>query len=204
MKKRQKNNFFACIFALIPGAVEMYFGFMLMGLSLMTIFMCSLFIPLIIYSASIFGFVPMIIWFYGFFHARNITTADPEEFSRIEDHFIWEELESEHTRFPKLRSESLRKWAAYIVIILGMTILWGTFGSMVLRFVPERYWNLTFMMVERLPRIAFAILLIYVGFRLIRGKKEALEENAHVDSGAGIEEENDFEGAASDKSEESD
>ena len=46
MKQQKKNKFFTFMFSFIPGAAEMYMGFMKQGISLMTLFMVCLGVPL--------------------------------------------------------------------------------------------------------------------------------------------------------------
>ena len=45
MKTKKKSRFLTFCFSLLPGAGEMYMGFMRMGLSLMLLFILSFMIP---------------------------------------------------------------------------------------------------------------------------------------------------------------
>ena len=67
MKRQKKNKFFTFIFSLIPGAAQMYMGFMKQGLSLMALMAVS--IVGVTYGLEFF-FVPVmaLVWFYSFFH----------------------------------------------------------------------------------------------------------------------------------------
>ena len=49
MKQKKKNKFFTFIFSLLPGAAEMYMGFMKNGLSMMVMFFIS-FVPMILFD----------------------------------------------------------------------------------------------------------------------------------------------------------
>ena len=66
---KKRNGFLRFCCSLLPGAGEMYMGFMKMGLSLMSMFFG------IIVAASIFELGPLavlavIAWFYSFFHVQ--------------------------------------------------------------------------------------------------------------------------------------
>ena len=71
MKQKKKNKFFTFIFSLLPGAAEMYMGFMKNGLSMMIIFFIT-FLPMAAFNSMEFMMLlSAVVWFYGFFHARN-------------------------------------------------------------------------------------------------------------------------------------
>ena len=50
MKQKRKNRFFTFIFSCLPGAAEMYMGFMKNGLTLMIFFFLS-FVPIVFFSS---------------------------------------------------------------------------------------------------------------------------------------------------------
>ena len=88
MKQQKKNKFFTFMCSFIPGAAEMYMGFMKQGLSLMAMF--ALGIVGVAYGLeALFVPVVILIWFYSFFHARNIAALPAEEFNGISDEFLW-------------------------------------------------------------------------------------------------------------------
>ena len=71
MKQKKKNKFFTFIFSLLPGAAEMYMGFMKNGLSMMVMFFIS-FVPMILFDYMEFMMLlSIVLWFYGFFYAMN-------------------------------------------------------------------------------------------------------------------------------------
>ena len=85
MKQKKKSRFFTFIFSMLPGAAEMYMGFMKNGLSLMIIFFIS-FVPMILFNSLEFMLLlSAVLWFYGFFHARNIASLDDTYFDQLED-----------------------------------------------------------------------------------------------------------------------
>lgn len=78
---KKKNAFLTFIFSLLPGAAEMYMGFMKMGLSLMGVFF-GLAILGSFFGQGIFLIADVVVWFYGFFHAHNLRAMDDEDFMR--------------------------------------------------------------------------------------------------------------------------
>lgn len=85
---KKRNGFLRFCCSLLPGAGEMYMGFMKMGLSLMSMFFG------IIVAASIFELGPLavlavIAWFYSFFHVHNLAGLSDEEFYAVEDDYLF-------------------------------------------------------------------------------------------------------------------
>lgn len=174
MKQQKKSKFFTFIFSFIPGAAEMYMGFMKQGFSLMALFVVCLAVPLAIPGGilAILALSAVLVWFYAFFHARNLAAMVMDEFNALEDCFIWEGfLEEKNFR---ISSPTLRKWGAAILIVLGAVILWDNFSSIVYNLIPQRYWNELYPIIDRIPQVVIALLIIMIGFRLMAGKKEEL------------------------------
>ena len=84
---RKKNGFWTLIFSLIPGAGEMYLGFMKRGVSLMSI--CLMWIAFCAWTGFEVGlFIVPVIWFYSFFHVHNLNSLPDEEFYQQEDYYM--------------------------------------------------------------------------------------------------------------------
>ena len=70
MEYKKRNGFFVFCFSFIPGAVEMYMGFMKNGVSLMVTFMVfcvGLMLDFSLLSGLAAG-LAVVTWFYAFFH----------------------------------------------------------------------------------------------------------------------------------------
>ena len=172
MKQKRKNRFFTFIFSLLPGAAEMYMGFMKNGFTLMILFFLS-FVPMIFFSSLDFLMVlGAVIWFYGFFHARNYAGMLDAEFDAMDDHYIWEEF----TEFKgiKLANATTRKVIAAILIVLGLGQLWNYFSSLIYSLIPSAYWDELYPVVKDIPQVLIAILFVIAGIAMIRGKKKEL------------------------------
>ena len=173
MKQKRKNRFFTFIFSCLPGAAEMYMGFMKNGLTLMIFFFLS-FVPIVFFSSFEFLMaLGLVIWFFGFFHARNYASMTDTEFDAMEDRYIWEE-------FPELGNiriadTTVKKVIAAILIILGCGQLWRYFSGIIYNLIPQNIWREIYPVVEGIPSVAIALLFITVGVLMVRGKKRELD-----------------------------
>ena len=149
----------------------MYMGFMKQGLSLMALFAASI-VGLAYGVEALFAPALVLVWFYSFFHARNIAALPEEEFVNLPDVFLWEDAMKENGF--KISSPIIRKWAAGILIVIGVAMLWDNFSSIVYNLIPDRYWDMIYPIVNRIPELIIALVIIVIGFRLIAGKKEEL------------------------------
>jgi len=174
MKQQKKSKFFNFMFSFIPGASEMYMGFMKQGLSLMAVFALTI-VGLAYGLEAIFLPALLLVWFYSFFHARNIAALPAEDFMALSDAFIWDGVMEE--KGFKISSPTIRKWAAGILIVIGAAMLWNNFSSIIYNLIPNRYWDLIYPIVNQIPEVVVALIIIVIGFRLIVGKKEELNGN---------------------------
>ena len=169
-QKRGKLTTFIC--SLIPGAAEMYMGFMKKGISMMAIFSLCFVVPSILRVSDVFILFAMLVWFYSFFHARNLAACKEEEFQALTDEYIWSPLiEGKEI---KISNPSLRKWGAVVLIVYGVSQLWRTISHWIYYLIPDHMWTVASMVVDEVPQILVAVVIIIVGFRLIAGKKEEL------------------------------
>lgn len=169
-KKRGKVTTFLC--SLIPGAAEMYMGFMKTGISLMTAFILCFVVPSVLRVSDVFILFGVLVWFYSFFHARNLANADEEEFALLPDDYIWSSLlEGKEI---KISNPTLKKWAAVILIVYGVSQLWRTVSAWIYRLFPDYMWEMASLVVDSVPQIIISVVIIIIGCRLIAGKKEEL------------------------------
>jgi hypothetical protein len=181
MKQKRRNRFFTFIFSFLPGAAEMYMGFMKNGVTLMSLFFLS-FAPMVFFSSLEFiSVIGVIVWFYGFFHARNYAAMNDAEFFGMEDRFVWEELGDVQIKAFHIKSETVKKWIAAALIFIGVAQLWDYFFDAMVRLIPESYWDHIYPFLREVPQVALAVLFIVVGFRMILGKKKELVETVDTE-----------------------
>lgn len=171
--QRKKNGFFTFIFSLIPGAGEMYMGFMKQGVSLMTVFWGTLFLyNTVFYAFEIILVILPVIWAYSFFHVHNLRSMSDEQFYALEDNYLFN-LDNIIPKDGKLVSQ-YRKVFSVVLIFLGIALLWQSLSSMIRLAVPDfmmKYYN---SFVNMLPRIVISLFMVWSGVWLIKGKKKEL------------------------------
>lgn len=177
----KKSRFWLFIWSLMPGAGEMYLGFMKMGLSLMLGFMGLIAITAItnIGALSIF---PVTMWFYSFFHANNLASMDAQAFSMVKDEYLFglDGLENMEKLNAKM-TDKKKKVIAAILILVGVIMLWQEMFSLLIDIFGWDNYLLSqvysFVRYD-LPRFVVGIAIIWAGVVMIRGKKEdiVLEE----------------------------
>lgn len=172
MKQRKKNSLFTFFCSFIPGAAEMYMGFMKMGFSIMTIFTISLIVP-IVFGLEAFLCISVLLWFFAFFHARNVATCDNETFLSLEDDFIWSKF-IDTKKVPSVSIE-YQKWIAIILIIIGCGSLFNNCMNMIYNLIPDALWHVLYPIVNHIPKIFISIILIVIGMKMIRGKKAQID-----------------------------
>ena len=179
MKQKRKNRFFTFIFSLLPGAAEMYMGFMKNGFTLMVLFFLS-FVPMVFFSTLEFlGALGVVIWFFGFFHARNYASMTDAEFESMEDLYIWEEFGE--LKGMKIANTTVKKAVAVVLILLGVGQLWNYFSGLLYNLIPENLWDMIYPVVREIPQVVMAVLFIAIGIFMIKGKKKELDIAPNVE-----------------------
>ncbi len=169
---KKQNKALTVLFSLLPGAGHMFMGFMKRGVSLMSLFF------LIIFLSSWLGIGPLlyvlpVLWFYSFFDSINIAWADDQEFSKLEDHYLFK-TES----FSQMNGKLSGRGSLYCGILLLFFGVYLIFSKLVSRFYPllrPEIANLFSDIVSVFPQIFLGIIIIWIGTRLILGKKKELE-----------------------------
>ena len=174
--QRKKSRFIVFILSFIPGAGEMYMGFMQMGLSLMLGFMILTAIVGLTNLGALSVF-PVALYAYSFFHANNLATLDDRSFHMIRDEFLFGFGNIGHRQW-RLEGRN-RTIAAAILIILGIMMLWQVvFNVLCDIFGWENVLlsKLYYFVRDELPRAVVGIAVIWGGLALIRGKRIRIEE----------------------------
>lgn len=168
---KKKSGFLTFCFSLVPGAGEMYMGFMKQGVSIMAFFWMLIFLAAFLNMGPVLFILP-ILWCYSFFNVHNIRGLSDEEFYALEDDYLFHfdrVLPAE--RWNKKQNNLL----AGLLIIIGVVILWNNLTDyMRWMFPSEIYWNI----VDAVPQVAISALFIWGGINLIRGKKKELEDKS--------------------------
>lgn len=201
MKTKKKNRFLTFCFSMMPGAAEMYMGFMRTGTELMLLFLGMIMVPSFLGLEGL-TILDVVVWAYGFFHANHLASLSDEEFAKVEDNDIFG-MELFRKRKKKLQGNF--RGIAILLIILGVWLLWRTGVDMLwsYRVLPEYVYELLFTISDYVPRAVASVLIIVLGVHMIRGRKEELYRGEDLKNGeqeapdqSGIQENPDREGEA--------
>lgn len=180
--QKKKSRFWLFIWSLVPGAGEMYLGFMKMGVSLMLGFALLIMVAAITNIGALALF-PIVMYVYSFFHANNLGTLSDAEFYEMKDQYLFgmEGLDS----MEKMRagiSTKYRKAAAIVLIVIGVIMLWNmAFDLLVDIFGNTLLLKQIRFFMNRMPRAVIAVAVIWIGIGLIRGKKvEYIEDEQDI------------------------
>jgi len=164
----RKSKFFTFCFALLPGAGQMYQGFMKRGTSIMLTFFAVIAFAVMINMAELSIILP-VIWFYAFFDCMNKSSYTVDELSMIEDKMIFG-LKFDDADFYKKLVYQRNALLGWILMLLGVLILYSTIiRSFLWRL--ERYLPGISVAASKLPVLVLSIIIIMVGIRLIKGPK---------------------------------
>ncbi len=173
---KKKNKFLTFIFSLLPGAGEMYMGFMKMGVSLMSCF----FLTLMMASMGVYDLmilIATIVWFYSFFHVHNLAGLPDEAFFEVKDAYLLPFAGKEDEKM--MITGTYRKVAAVILILIGISGLLKAFYYGAAKYFPQAVRVLlNDFIFYYLPRVAFSIAVIVLGIYMIRGKKKQLDDGS--------------------------
>ena len=167
----KKNSFWRLCFSFLPGAGEMYMGFMKMGISTMSLFMAIFFIAVTLEFGALM-IVGLVIWFYSFFHVHNLSSLPDEEFYSVEDDYIF------HFTDPSAAGKEFyannRRLLAYVLIIMGIVMTWQGMLNLIYGYLPEKIYRYIQNLTYDLPKLLIGIGIIALGANMIRGKKKEI------------------------------
>lgn len=164
----KKNLFFVFCFSFIPGAAQMYQGYMKRGVSLMSLF--AIFVILVgVISTPIFAVPLPIIFAYSFFDTYHIRQRILEG-KTLEDEYIWKgtELEQLTASFSKYKRN---RFVGMILIIVGMYLfLNSVLIPLTYRFDLDILYTVLRVITNYIPSIVIASISIAVGIKLVSKK----------------------------------
>ena len=157
----KKNAFLTFIFACIPGAGQMYYGYMKRGLSMITFF-CLFIMAGTLVDVLVVGSV--IVWMYSFFDTydliRHMAAGEPKEDSLLVPG-NYEEIKKllpQHNRLIGWGLVGFGVWALYDTFISTWlyTLLCSLVGN-----------GYAYDIITGIPNVVIAALLIFAGLKLL-------------------------------------
>lgn len=164
----KKNAFFTFCFSFIPGAGQMYQGYMKRGGSILTILTIFCMMTVII-STPIMIFPIMALFAYSFFdtfNVRNRIGTDKE----IVDDYVWnnKDISELKSKFDTSRKHTL---LGIMLIVFGAYILLDSVIADLAYSIPALR-VFASLLSNYLPPIVIAVICIYVGVKFISKKEE--------------------------------
>ena len=159
------------LFALIPGAGQMYMGFMKQGLSLMTLFAALCATGIWLDLRPLLFFAPIIL-LYSFFDATNKNAMDTEAFQKLEDHYLWGD---DWTDFGEGIKESIsrrdgKKAMGTVMYVVAACMVWSAvkyFADII--YGPS---SLPGAVIAKIPVIVVAVFIFWLGHKLMKSASE--------------------------------
>lgn len=168
---RKKNGFITFICSLVPGAGEMYLGFMKEGLSIMCL-AYAMFVAGTWMDASWLVCSISILWFYSLFNVHNKVCLPDEEFYLLEDDYLFrlerilpdEKLNGKQTKI-----------FGWLLVLFGIGTIWRSsirnLLAVLRTYVSHDFAEVVGNYLYNLPQFVVAAVLIVSGIRLILKKK---------------------------------
>lgn len=155
---------------MMPGAAEMYMGFMKTGLSLMLVFLLIITVGGWL-NQTLLALFSVIIWFYSFFHANHIASLNDEEFSQVKDEYLFG---MEFLPGAEGVVEKHHTVIACLLIFIGVCFLWNSVANLLYEVLPNSYLFIARTMRiigNYVPSMVIGIAIIVSGIKMISGTK---------------------------------
>ena len=180
----KKNGILTLLFAFIPGAGQMYQGYMKRGLSLVlmaaAISMAAMLIPPI-------AFALLVVFMYSFFDTFNLRaqismgTAPEDDYLVHFDFYRQGEEAAFHfdpqdKRLARMMMDS-HKLVGWCLIAIGALIAYeqiimNTLGDILWRWGQKApVWRAIYLVMDQLPEVVLCVALILCGIWLVRGPR---------------------------------
>ena len=157
----KKNGFLTFIFACIPGAGQMYYGYMQRGLSLITMFIACFIVGAIINPLAALA---IIVWMYSFFDTydlvRHLAAGDPKEdgLLLVGNFDDVKKLIPQHTKLVGWGLIGFGVWALYDLLI----------GNWVYKILTNVLgYGHAWAIINGIPNLVVGGLLVFAGFKLL-------------------------------------
>ena len=179
-----KNGILTFLFAFVPGAGQMYQGYMKRGLSLITMF-C-----LFIMVGAMTGLDPLIVgclivWMYSFFDTFNLRAAIAAEKAPEDDYIV--HINTKDERLHQFFQDS-HKLAGWVLIAFGamvgyQNIIMRVLGDVMYRWGQNSpFFRAIYLMLDELPQIVACVALIVCGVWLVRGPRGGRKAKAEPEA----------------------
>ena len=179
----KKNGILTLLFACIPGAGQMYQGYMKRGLSLITMF--CLFIILgstTGLDALVVGCI--VVYMYSFFDTLNLRAQLAAEKAPEDDYLVHFDPQDKRLARMMMESHKLVGWLliAFGALIAYQNLIMNTLGDLVYRWGHSSpVFRALYLVMDSLPDVVVCVVLIVCGVWLVKGPHPAKKPDASKD-----------------------
>lgn len=167
----KKNGILTFLFAFVPGAGQMYQGYMKRGLSLITLlFLCimagMLLEPLVLTA--------LIVWMYSFFDTFNLRAQFIAGTAPADDYLVHFNTKDARLTLFFRDSHKLLGWGLIALggLVAYENVIMRVFGDVMWRWGQNNpVFRAFYLMLDELPQIVTCVALIVCGLWLVRGPK---------------------------------
>lgn len=167
----QKNGILTFLFAFIPGAGQMYQGYMKRGLSL--ILMCCA-ICMVAALISPAAFFLIVVWMYSFFDTFNLRAQIATGTAPTDDYLVHFDPKDKRLVQMMLDSHKLVGWTLIVfgVLIAYENILMNALNDLMWRWGQNNpFFRAFYLVMDQLPQVVVCVALIVCGIWLVKGPK---------------------------------
>lgn len=167
----KKSGILTLLFAFIPGAGQMYQGYMKRGLSLVlmaaAIGMAAMLIPPI-------SFALLVVLMYSFFDTFNLRAQISMGTAPEDDYLVHFDPQDKRLARMMMDSHKLVGWCliATGALVAYEQIIMNTLGDILWRWGQKApVWRAIYLVMDQLPEVVLCVALILCGIWLVRGPK---------------------------------
>ena len=177
-----KNGLLTLLFAFIPGAGQMYQGYMKRGLSLML--MCCVIGVLAMLFSPIALFL-LLVFMYSFFDTLNLRAQIALGNAPADDYLVHLDPKDKRLARLLLDSHKLVGWAliAFGALIAYQSLIMNILGDLVYRWGHSSpVFRALYLVMDSLPDVVVCVVLIVCGVWLVKGPHPAKKPDASKDA----------------------
>ena len=168
----KKNGILTFLFAFVPGAGQMYQGYMKRGLSLITLFFLCIMAGMLLLEQLVL--TALIVWMYSFFDTFNLRAQFIAGTAPADDYLVHFNTKDARLTLFFRDSHKLVGWAliALGAMVAYQNIIMRVLGDVMWRWGQNNpFFRAVYLMLEQLPQIVVCVALIICGVWLVRGPK---------------------------------
>ena len=160
----KKNGILTFLFAFVPGAGQMYQGYMKRGLSLITLFFLCIMAGMLLLEPLVL--TALIVWMYSFFDTFNLRAQFIAGTAPADDYLVHINWKDKRMQDFMMDSHKLLGWGliALGAMVAYQNIIMRVLGDVMWRWGQNNpFFRAVYLMLEQLPQIVVCVALIICG-----------------------------------------